>query len=80
MKDQTVLELALRVLVAVTEGNEPDPIDLGSLRTLAPELFGAAADELACVIVGQLCTTPPAADIAASRERRKKSVQETQPI
>jgi hypothetical protein len=54
MQDWTVLELALRVLVAVTEGNDPDPGDLNYLREVAPELIGVPADELACEVVSRL--------------------------
>jgi hypothetical protein len=45
------LKLALRVLAAVTEKQDPDPQDLAALRELAPDAAGIDADELACEVI-----------------------------
>jgi hypothetical protein len=54
MRHWSVLELALRVLVAVTDGIDPAPDDLACLWEFAPELFGEPVDEMACEIVSRL--------------------------
>ena len=48
------LEIALRVLVAVTKGQAPDERDVVLLRQFAPELFEIPSDELACEVVKRL--------------------------
>ena len=48
------LEIALRVLVAVTKGYAPDERDVVLLRQFAPELFEIPSDELACEVVKRL--------------------------
>ena len=53
--DQIVgtLEVGLRVLTAVNEHKNPDPMDVEKLRLLAPEWADRPVDELACEVIGR---------------------------
>jgi hypothetical protein len=46
-----VMELALRVLNALTYKRNPDPNDIDALHQLAPDFAGLPADELACQVI-----------------------------
>ena len=48
-----VLEVALRVLTAITGHQKPNEDDLDTLRKYAPFLAHEPADELACDVVQQ---------------------------
>jgi hypothetical protein len=45
------MQLALRVLTALTEKRYPDPEDLAQLRQLAPDAAAKTPDELACEVI-----------------------------
>jgi hypothetical protein len=45
------MQLALRVLTALTEKRYPDPEDLAHLRQLAPDAAAKKPDELACEVI-----------------------------
>ena len=45
------MQLALRVLTAVTEKRYPDPEDVAQLRQLAPDAAAQTPDELACHVI-----------------------------
>ena len=45
------MQLALRVLTALTEKRYPDPDDVAKLRELAPGARAKTADELACEVI-----------------------------
>lgn len=45
------MQLALRVLTAVTEKRHPDPEDVAKLRQLAPHAAAKTPDELACEVI-----------------------------
>lgn len=45
------MEVALRVLQALTQSRDPDPADVAELRRLAPLLADAPIDEVACDVV-----------------------------
>jgi hypothetical protein len=47
------LDLALRVLRAVTERRYPDPDDIAALQRLAPYAGPMPVDELACELIEQ---------------------------
>lgn len=49
---RVAMELALRVLTAITEHREPEKGDMEELRLLAPS-YVKGADELACEVVHQ---------------------------
>jgi hypothetical protein len=52
MQDSTVaMRTALRVLMAITDRAQPDPVDVEELRRVAPECSALATDELACEVV-----------------------------
>ena len=47
------MQIALRVLTALTEKIAPDPADVEALRRLAPSRDHAHLDELACEVIQQ---------------------------
>ena len=49
----SVVELALRVLMAINQGCTPDDADVVELRGLAPSLSALPPDELACGVITQ---------------------------
>ena len=45
------MKIALRVLTAVGEKQEPDSADIAELRRIAPEKSNGPIDELACEVI-----------------------------
>ena len=45
------IQVALRVLTAITEGRNPAPQDVEALKRLAPTVQYKSIDELACTVV-----------------------------
>jgi hypothetical protein len=48
------MQVALRVLKAITESRIPSPIDLRTLRRFVPSLADLPAAELACGVIHQV--------------------------
>ena len=47
------MEVALRVLQAITRRHSPEPADIAELRRLAPLLIDGPLDEMACDVIEQ---------------------------
>ena len=47
------MEVALRVLQAITRRHNPEPADIAELKRLSPLLLDAPADEMACDVIQQ---------------------------
>ncbi len=47
------MEVGLRVLAAINDHREPNPVDTAKLRCLAPDLKDLPLEEVACQVVRQ---------------------------
>jgi hypothetical protein len=47
------MRLAMRVLTAVSERQQPAPADVEALRALAPSVANLPPDEIACEVIQQ---------------------------
>jgi hypothetical protein len=48
----STMQTALRVLTAITEGRQPDPVDVAALHSYAgPQPAGTDLDEFACEVI-----------------------------
>jgi hypothetical protein len=61
-----ILELALRVLTAITDKCYPDPADVAALRRLAPFAGPMPVDELACELIQGVLRIRATARVAAA--------------
>jgi hypothetical protein len=50
-EDQQAMELALRVLTAISTKRDPEPADVETLRQLEPREANLPIDELACAVI-----------------------------
>ena len=62
------MELALRVLQAITEKWQPDPQDIEKLRRLVPDSDRLSVDEIACDVVQQELKRRSQVRAAAARQ------------
>jgi len=53
------MQVALRVLTAISQRTDPDPADLDLLRSYSPLLSSAPPDELACEVIQQAARVFP---------------------
>ena len=51
MPDSATLRIAIRVLTAITDRQNPEPDDISSLVRYAPDLKNLPSDGLACAII-----------------------------
>lgn len=56
MPDSTTLKIAIRVLTAITDRQQPEADDVASLVRYAPDLAKLPADGLACAIIQRALT------------------------
>ena len=54
MRSKELVERALNVLVAWTDGRKPIPADVNILRTAFPSLSHLPVDDLACYVIHHL--------------------------
>ncbi len=54
MSSKKLVEVALHVLVACTDGRKPVPADVKILRTACPSLSHLPVDDLACYVIHHL--------------------------